>query len=504
MTQKRVSQTTVNILYILTIICLVPKRLPKRSRNHQYCQLNLWRSNDIDMKQLRKIINTGLDKVCHQHHRYLAGTQGLKTSKSKEELAHRLTEISLHDDSARVCKSHPDWFTQTYLQKQGYVQEGIYRSLPRPAVTFSFNASQVFERCLGPGMWARWLADGTLIAPNAFAYLSSVQEQIDHEFDMYRHHLSLQYKDSRRGWLRNMYYSVIQQVLRQDPLWYAVTTSARFDKQWRLIAFPYYTKDTDPGESLAFKHLDINLMKYIDENADGSALLSSSIAFDDEDEDNCTTTVLGFHRFIRQWANRLLERGDIEKGFTGHSTNCNQIYRSQDQRDFGNHTPTPCPAFGLRITRPDVIHGSTSGSIKRRRSAFAWFSGVKDDHSTLDGTGTMTWGQVANCHRDHAIPLHEPSGQQLRHAQKYYNLFPATVGIDSTSALGDALIGRRKWTDPAVLRDRNIVLGNDDEKARWFIQEVRTKLVAAYIRAYDLLVQVEIEHYSDNSYFKKM
>src|SRR5947199_2511880 len=124
---------------------------------------------------------------------------------------------------------------------------------------------------------------------------------------MYRHYLSLQYREARRGWLKNMYYSLFQQELCQDLFWYVVNASARLDKQWRLISFLYYTKDTNPGESLGFKHLDINIMKYIARNVDQSALLSSSIAFDNEHQDNCTIVVLGFHQFIREWANRLLE-----------------------------------------------------------------------------------------------------------------------------------------------------------------------------------------------------
>ncbi|KAI9857951.1 MAG: hypothetical protein M1813_007920 [Trichoglossum hirsutum] len=162
------------------------------------------------------------------------------------------------------------------------------------------------------------------------------------------------------------------------------------DKQWRLISFPYYTKDTDSSESLGFKHLDINIMKYIKGDIDQSALLSSSVAFDDEHQDNCTTVVLGFHRSIREWADRLLERGDLQETFTGHSTNCSQIYRVQDQKDYSDHTSTLCPALGLRITRPDIIHSSTQGSTRRRRSAFAWFSGIRDDYSVLDRTGYMT------------------------------------------------------------------------------------------------------------------
>jgi hypothetical protein len=61
---------------------------------------------------------------------------------------------------------------------------------------------------------------------------------------------------------------------------------------------------------LEFKHLDVNIMKYYAGKVDQGALLSSSITFDDEDQDNCTAVVLGFHQFVREWASRLLERGD--------------------------------------------------------------------------------------------------------------------------------------------------------------------------------------------------
>ena len=199
-----------------------------------------------------------------------------------------------------MFRTHPEWFTAKYYEERGLEQEKIYRFTPQPPGPFSFDASQVLERCLGPGTWALWLKNGNIISSDAFAYLRQIQSMIDHEFGMYRHHLSSQYRDSRRGWLKNMYHSLLQQLLRQDPFWYAVNAAARPDKQWRLISFPYYTKDTDPGESLGFKHLDINIMKYTTGNVNQNALISSSVAFDDEHEDNCTTVVLGFHQHIQE------------------------------------------------------------------------------------------------------------------------------------------------------------------------------------------------------------
>ena len=165
------------------------------------------------MEHLQKAVEAGLSTICHQHHRALAHAQGLKTSKTKRELAQRLTAISMEGDSVEVFHTHPEWFTAKYYEERGLEREKIYRFTPQPPGPFSFDASQVLERFLGPGTWAIWLKDGNIISSDAFAYLRPIQSMIDHEFGMYRHYLSPQYHNSQRGWLKNMYYSFLQQLL---------------------------------------------------------------------------------------------------------------------------------------------------------------------------------------------------------------------------------------------------------------------------------------------------
>jgi hypothetical protein len=77
--------------------------------------------------------------------------------------------------------------------------------------------------------------------------MAGLLELIDQEFAIYRHHHYTPPETSRLGWLRNMYYSLVQQLARQDPVWYAPKAAVRPDRGWRLISSPYTTKDTDSG-----------------------------------------------------------------------------------------------------------------------------------------------------------------------------------------------------------------------------------------------------------------
>jgi hypothetical protein len=80
-----------------------------------------------------------------------------------------------------------------------------------------------------------------------FNYLADLRGMIDVEFGINRHHHTPA-GTSQLGKLRNMYYSLVQQLAREDPVWYALTAAARPDKQWRLISYTCITKGTGMGE----------------------------------------------------------------------------------------------------------------------------------------------------------------------------------------------------------------------------------------------------------------
>lgn len=67
----------------------------------------------------------------------------------------------------------------------------------------------------------------------------------------------------RQGWMRYMFYSLIQQLVRQDPVYYALIAAVRLDKNTQLICYPYYVKYQVEGESTSFTHFNINVNKFV-------------------------------------------------------------------------------------------------------------------------------------------------------------------------------------------------------------------------------------------------
>lgn len=440
--------------------------------------------------------------LCRRHLRTLAGRGfGLYTNRTSRVLTHRTrTAISWATRSSlgRLRRAKVHWFRSS---SSGAPDDslGLWRWAPQLQEVFVFNAQEVFERYAGVGSWRTWLIDGNIVVPDFFQYLFTpdILRLIDCEFDAYKYHTKLNFHGkARNGWTRTMFYSLIQQLVRQDPAYYAIIAAARPDQNWRLISYPYYTKDTALGESTGFKHLDLNVPALLN-NGRGANIIQTSLSLDHEDPDGCTILVPGFHRHIREWWGRVEARGTAADGLT---TNVNQRYRKEDEESFGSFVPFPCQRGGVRISRPELIHGSTSVSTKRRRTVFVWHCGIGEDHVKLDNEESETWDEVAKCHRDMDIPRKSTSGHGFAYGKPSCR-FPASTRLGSTSAIGDAMVGLRRWDEPCVILERNIVLGPDDAKALAYINKTRTNLLQEYCIAFDIMVEAEKAAFGRNSFF---
>ncbi|KAI9760825.1 MAG: hypothetical protein M4579_001455 [Chaenotheca gracillima] len=461
----------------------------------------------LSSSKLQQIFNTWeendkAEQLCHIHKRHLCGSLGLRTNVSGSQLDERLNLFrkTYAQDLERMQAARPELFRLSTLPEHFQNKLVLYRYRVGTSSAFEFDATSIFNRFLGADAWSTWQRDGSIVVPEVLSHLEPLQDRIDREFALYQHHSADISGRARMGWARNMVYSLIQQVVRQDPVWYAVTAAGRPDRNWRLITHPYISKDAWADERTGFLHLDLAPARFVDTGVGGS-LLTSSVALDEEDCQNCTILVKGFHRHFADWVERLRARGDSASKEQG-SFNCQQVYRSEDRRQWGEPVPVPCPRYGLRISRPELIHGSTKVAGHRRRSLFAWHRGIEEDLQTLDLPDALDWNDLAHiCHGALQIPSREPQGQIPSPAPPAPNAFSGAVRMTGAAPLSEALVGIRRWDDPMVLHERNILLGPDDEAAHAYVQDSRRRLLRRYEFCWQQLQLIEQAAYGVHSYF---
>lgn len=212
---------------------------------------------------------------------------------------------------------------------------------------------------------------------------------IDHEFNMYLHHQAQRNLSPNCVWLRTMVHSLTQQIVRGDLTYYAVYVCMRPDLNRRLVSYPYYAKFATLGDTTAFRHIDLNVPKYL-KTGKGGNIIQGSVSFDNETERNCTEIFPGFHQVIgRWWADVKTGDRTISKAMEHDRPihGLEKFWLPEHAKTYGDFMPVPCQRGDARITLPTIPHGSTPKNLtsqERRRTLLPWYVAVDEADERLD------------------------------------------------------------------------------------------------------------------------
>lgn len=185
-----------------------------------------------------------------------------------------------------------------------------------------------------------------------------------------------------------MYYGLTQQIIRQDVGNWMLYVALRPDRNLKLVSYPYHAKYTRKGDSTAFCHIDLNIPQYLSTGRGGN-IIQDSVSLDNETiESGCIKLIPGFYCYIRAWweqvhgsqrENELLVEDLIQS--------VGKLWTAEHSRAYGKFVPFPCKAGGVQVTRPDILHGSTTSTASTmsigsslRRTVLPWLVDIQVDY----------------------------------------------------------------------------------------------------------------------------
>ena len=448
-------------------------------------------------------MNLGIHRMCHNDLRnFVKLSIGLNTNAKAEEIMSRARLAFQHRGTLDQYRNdNYAWFNRSVREIAPAELLEPFRFISNTNPEFTFEPLAIIDRIAGIHTTRIWEEMGNLIVSGLLSYIyedSKLYHMIAQEFDIYQHHFQPHTSKPKMGFLRNMFFSLTQQMIRQDPALYALNVACRPSHEWRLVSYPYVAKKVVPGEKTGFAHTDVNIDKWV-KTGHGANQLTCSVSLDYEKSTDCTEIVPGFHKHAAKWNERLEKRGTQP---TGTTTNAVKLYLPEDEKSFGSFVPQICKPGDVRITQPEIIHGSTPNATIKRRVIYPWFTGIKEDHHTLEIPGQLSWSEVAACHRDQLAPRRGVGGDAVAFSCPIYR-FAAGIHMPSSSALSDALIGRRSWEDPEVLSERDVLLGPDVKASQTYIRNTQKKLVSNFKSSYAKMVEAEKRAFGINSFFNQ-
>ena len=470
---------------------------------------------------------TRQESVCNPHIRHFAQLSKLTTRKvSSSDLANRIQQIGRSTDDGWGLMTGDGtykWFDAASRPTHPTELRGVYKYDPLPIAQFALDRKQLaeqFELRYEVDVYATFLDQATINLPlfswwwsQDYAFhmdgeVYTIGELVGIEFNTYNWHF--RHEDAavgQRGWLRNMYHGISQQLMRMDPEYYRLTVLLRPDNAWRLISYPYYTKYAAAEDSMAFRQVDINLAEYL-RTGKGGSLLQSLLSLNDE-EDGCTELVVGFNsrEKVKKWFDAACARAGRQV-LNSPAVDLTQpdLWGADEETNFGSFTPVPCQKGEVRVTLPIVPYGlrdiRENSKVQVRRTMSPGFVAIDDDHQTMEIPEMETWADISQAHANHMPLGHQPSGAPNVYADMIPYPFQGTCKLRLAGhPLSEALLGRERWDNPAVCKARNLILGPDIQAYEAYLHSYRKQAAEAFCRAMVHIRDAESEVYGPKSYF---
>lgn len=223
----------------------------------------------LTIKSIEFLTSNRVSGLCWNYLRNFCTAIGLKTQVGGRKTLVKRIDIFRSNryklGEMKTNSAYWDWFLKLVRGSLPEETLGSLRFVPLQEKPFFFDCKKVLRRFAGMEAANKWESNGTIIVKGAMEWLfkdPEIVKLIKHEVQMYTHHRRMVDGRKSLGWLRSAYYTQIQQMARQDPLYYALV-AATSRNSWQ-ISYPYYMKATLPGDGISFQHIDLNVKRYIE------------------------------------------------------------------------------------------------------------------------------------------------------------------------------------------------------------------------------------------------
>ncbi len=116
----------------------------------------------------------------------------------------------------------------------------------------------------------------------------------------YHHHLQEVEERQNYDWLQNMFYDIIQQAIHQSSTYYLIYVALCSDNNCCLISYSYYSKFQTVFDKTFFRHIDLNILKLVNERKE-QYMIQGSVSLNNEKKKDCMKMLLRMHHHFDEW-----------------------------------------------------------------------------------------------------------------------------------------------------------------------------------------------------------
>ncbi len=398
--------------------------------------------------------------VCHSHLQKLRNKLKLLTNELSFEILIDCINI-IYDyrfwlDFVKINVTFADWFRwdSHFFRFTDSLQLFWLRS--HMSQNYKIDTSLIHNMFIEKIKYQKWKKNDAIILSNVFDWILNINTWvlIKEKLNMYLWHQRDDLNLTNHDWLRTTMYITLQQLVRQNIMYYLITVILWLNHEIDLLTFSYFMKITFKNDSKLIRHVNLNVNDLMSDKE--QSWIQSTAMFADESIDKDDEFILDLHLCMKKWWKEAIKRNLATNEYT-HCVVLEMFNENDSRRSDLKWMNQSCFADSVHFWMSHLSHDNKDKFDEQCIAVLIYHTAIFKDEVNMKIAKYETKNEVIIALWDQRLIDAISSELENDKQEKVSFHHSVIVKIREVCSTSNALIDLWSWNSMKMLKERSLL-----------------------------------------------
>ncbi len=219
-------------------------------------------------------------------------------------------------DFVKINVTFADWFRRDSRFFRFTDSLQLFRLRSHMSQNYKIDTSLIHNMFIEKIKYQKWKKNDAIMLSNVFDWIlnDNTWVLIREKLNMYLWHQRNDLDLTNHDWLRMTMYITLQQLVRQNIMYYLITMILQLNHEIDLLTFSYFMKITFKNNSELIKHVNLNVNDLMSDRE--QSWIQNTAVFANELIDKDDEFILDLHLCMKKWWKETIKRNLVMNEYT--------------------------------------------------------------------------------------------------------------------------------------------------------------------------------------------
>ncbi len=348
--------------------------------------------------------------------------------------------------------------------------------------------------------YQKWKKNDAIMLSNVFDWIlnDNTWVLIKEKLNMYLWHQRNNLDLTNHDWLRTTMYITLQQLVRQNIMYYFIIVTLWLNHEINLLTFSYFMKITFKNNSELIKHVNLNVNDLISDKE--QSWIQNTAMFANELINKDDEFILDLHLCMKKWWKEANKRNLATNEYT-HCIVLKIFNENDSRRSDLKWVNQSYFADSVRFWMSHLSHDNRDKSNEQRIAMLIYHTAIFKNEVNMKIAKYETKNEVIVALWDQRL-INAISSELENNKQERVSFYHSVImRIQEVCSTSNALIDLWSWNSMKMLKEKSLLFDQNLKQVKEFVEFHWKSALNQMKRTHERMKEAKIAVYESKFYF---